>query len=281
MEIQMKKIYTTLLATVISSSLWAASAAHAAQTAPVDFKEGGKTYKGTLVYPDHAKGALPLVLVVHEWWGKTEYPEMRARKLADELGYAALAVDLYGEGKTGMTPPQATELSGPFYKDPMIGVKLLQQFAAAAPEAAKKAGFSIDSRKIAAIGYCFGGSQVLNLARAGGLSGKEKLLGVVSFHGALESSLKAKSPITPQILVLTGAADPMVDAKKVEEFKEEMKKDKAHFDIVSYPGAKHAFTNPKATELGNKYKMPIAYNAEADADSWQKMKAFLSKLFSK
>ncbi|MFL5815091.1 MAG: dienelactone hydrolase family protein [Bdellovibrionia bacterium] len=276
----MNKIYATLLATVISSSLWA-SAALAAQTTPVDLKEGGKSYKGTLVYPDHAKGSLPLVLVVHEWWGKTEYPEMRARKIADELGYAALAVDLFGEGKTGTTPPEATELAGPFYKDPMIGVKLLQQFAAAAPTAAKKAGFSIDSAKIAAIGYCFGGSQVLNLARAGGLTGKEKLLGVVSFHGALESSLKAKSPIKPQILVLTGAADPMVDAKKVEEFKEEMKKDKAQFDVISYPGAKHAFTNQKATELGNKYKMPIAYNAEADADSWQKMKTFLSKIFSK
>jgi dienelactone hydrolase len=280
METQMNKIYTAVLATLISSGLWS-TAANAAQTTPVDLKEGAKTYKGTLVYPDNAKGSLPLVLVVHEWWGKTEYPEMRARKIADELGYAALAVDLYGEGKTGMTPPEATELSGAFYKDPMMGVKLLQQFAAAAPEAAKKAGFSIDSGKIAAIGYCFGGSQALNLARAGGLTGKEKLLGVVSFHGALESSIKAKSPIKPQILVLTGAADPMVDATKVEAFKEEMKKDKAHFDVISYPGAKHAFTNPKATELGTKYKMPIAYNAEADADSWQKMKAFLSKLFSK
>jgi dienelactone hydrolase len=280
MEIQMKKIYASVLATLISSALLSGTA-HSAQSTPVEMKEGGKTYKGTLFYPDQAKGKLPLVLVVHEWWGKTEYPEMRAKKIADELGYAALAVDLYGEGKTVTTPPEATEISGTFYKDPAKGVKLLQDFAAAAPESAKKAGFSIDNDKIAAIGYCFGGTQVLNLARAGGFKGKEKLLGVVSFHGGLESSLKAKGAIKPQILVLTGAADPMVPAKQVDAFKDEMKKDKAQFEVVSYPGAKHAFTNPKATELGTKFNIPIAYNAEADLDSWQKMQAFLTKIFGK
>jgi dienelactone hydrolase len=276
----MKKNLLTLLATLILSSLSTVSA-HAAQSTPVDIKEGDKTYKGTLFYPDKAVGALPLVIVVHEWWGKTEYPDMRARKIADELGYAALSVDLYGEGKTVSTPPEATQASGAFYKNPEMGVKLLQAFAAAVPTAAKTAGVTIDPSKVGAIGYCFGGTQVLNLARAGGLSGKDKLVGVVSFHGGLESSLKDKTPIKTKILVLTGAADKMVDAKQVDAFKAEMKKDKADFDVVSYPGAMHAFTNPKATELGTKYNIPIAYNAEADADSWKKMTAFFKKLFGK
>jgi len=276
----MKKLYSAVLATLILSSAWATSAL-AAKSTPVDVKEGGTTYKGTLFYPDNAKGTLPLVIVTHEWWGKTDYPDMRAAKVADELGYAALSVDLYGEGKTLSTPPEATKVSGAFYKDPAMGVKRLQEFAQAAPAAAKKAGVAIDPSKFAAIGYCFGGTQVLNLARAGGLSGKEKLLGVVSFHGGLESSLKAKAPIKTKILVLTGAADPMVDAKQVDAFKAEMKKDKADLKVVSYPGAKHAFTNPKATELGTQFNIPIAYNAEADMDSWQKMKGFLRGLFGK
>jgi dienelactone hydrolase len=276
----MKKTYLTILAILILSSLSTVSA-HAAQSTPVDVKEGTKTYKGTLFYPDKATGSLPLVIVVHEWWGKTEYPDLRARKVADELGYAALSVDLYGEGKTATTPPEATQMSGAFYKDPEMGVKRLQEFAATAPAAAKTAGFSIDSSKVGAIGYCFGGTQVLNLARAGGLTGNEKLLGVASFHGGLESSLKAKTPIKTKILVMTGAADSMVDAKQVEAFKAEMNKDKADFKVISYPDAKHAFTNPKATELGTKYNIPIAYNAHADTDSWQKMKGFFKTLFGK
>jgi dienelactone hydrolase len=280
MEAPMKNFFGTALATLTLTALWTQGAL-AAQSTPVTVKEGAKSFQGTLFYPDQVKGKLPLVIVVHEWWGKTEYPEMRAQKLADELGYAALAVDLYGEGKSVSTPPEAQALAGPFYKEPTVGVKRLREFAEAVPAAAKKAKISIDSSKIAAIGYCFGGTQVLNLARAGGLSGKEKLLGVVSFHGGLESSIKSSTPIHPKILVLTGAADPMVDEKQVDAFKEEMKKDKADFNVISYPGAKHAFTNPKATELGTKYNIPIAYNAEADQDSWVKMKNFLKGLFTK
>jgi dienelactone hydrolase len=280
MEIQMKKNNAAVLTALMALSVWTGSAM-AAQSLPVSIKEGDKSFQGTLFYPDNAKGKLPLVMVVHEWWGKTEYPEMRARKIADELGYAALAVDLYGDGKTVGTPPEAQALATPFYKDPEIGVKRLKDFAAEAPAVAKQGHVLLDTSKIAAIGYCFGGTQVINLAIADNLPNKEKLLGIVSFHGGLDGLMKPTGKVKPKLLVLTGAADQMVPESKVDAFKDEMKKAKADFNVVAYPGAMHAFTNPKATELGKKYNIPIAYNEAADTDSWQKMKTFLKGLFGK
>lgn len=259
--------------------LFTAGSALGASTVPVNVKDGDKTYLGTLFIPDKAKGALPLVVVIPEWWGKTDYPDMRARKIADELGYAALAVDLYGEGKIATTPTEAQALAGPFYQNPEMGVKRLQLFMAAVPEAAKTANASIDPNKIITIGYCFGGSMALNLARSGEMPGNDKLLGVVSFHGGLASSLKAPGPITAKLLVLHGGADKLVKPEDVTAFKKEMKDDKADMVFIAYPGALHAFTNPKATEYGKKFNMPIAYNAKADKDSWSKMKEFMKKLF--
>ena len=221
-----------------------------------------------------------MVVVVHEWWGKNNYPEMRAKKIADELGYAALAVDLYGDGKTVVTPPEAQGLATPFYKEPSIGVKRLKAFIAATPDAAKKASATVDLSKLAAIGYCFGGTQVLNLARADDFPSDEKLLGVVSFHGGLASSLKPHEPMTVKILVLHGADDQFVKPDEVKAFKEEMKKANADMQFIAYPGATHAFSNPESTKNGKKYNIPIAYNAKADTDSWKQMKAFLKTLFS-
>jgi dienelactone hydrolase len=263
----------------LSMLFFAVSAAFGASTVPVNVKDGDKTYLGTLYIPTKAKGPLPMVVVVHEWWGKTDYPDMRAKRIADELGYAALAVDLYGEGKIATTPPEAQSLSSPFYKDPLIGVNLLQKFIAAAPDAAKTANASIDPSKIAAIGYCFGGTQALNLARSEQMPNGDKLLGVVSFHGGLASSLKAPAPITTKLLVLQGGADQFVKPDEVAAFKKEMSDDKADMTFKSYPGASHAFSNPKATENGKKYNIPIAYNAKADKDSWSMMKTFFKNLF--
>jgi dienelactone hydrolase len=254
------------------------SGAWASVSIPVQAKVEGQALKGTLYLPDHAKGALPLVAVVHEWWGKTDYPEMRARKIADELGYAALAADVYGDGRTADNPKDAMALAGPFYQDPSLGVKRLQALIAAAPDAAKDKAM-IDPGRIAAIGYCFGGTQALNLARSGGLPAGEKLRGVVSFHGGLASSLKATAPVETKLLVLHGAADKMVSEKEVTAFKDEMKAAKADMRFHAYPGALHAFTNPGSTENGKKFGIPIAYDAKADQDSWSRMKRFLKEIF--
>ena len=253
--------------------------AMAAQSRPVDVKEGAVTYRGELILPDNAKKDLPLVVVVQEWWGKTDYPLMRGKKIADEFGYAALVVDLYGEGKTTDDPKIAGDLAGPFYKDSTIGVKRLEAFIAAAPAVAKAGGVNLDMNKIAAIGYCFGGTQVLNLARANDLPKGEDLRGVISYHGGLGSTIQAKEPNEIKFLVFHGADDKMVTAKDVTAFKKEMKDAKVDLTFHAYPGAVHAFTNPKATEIGQKYGIPIAYNKKADEDSWKKTKKFLKDLF--
>lgn len=251
----------------------------AASEVNVNLKEGETTYKGTLYLPEKPAGKLPLVVVVHEWWGKTEHPESQAERLADELGYAALAVDLFGDGKTADNPKDAQGLATPFYQNPTQAVKRLQAFVTLALDEAKEGKATLDPLKVAAIGYCFGGSQVLNLARAGGLEQQGKLLGVVSFHGGLASGLKAKKPMKTKVLVLHGAADKMVSDKEVAAFKSEMKKANAKLEFHAYPGALHAFTNPKATETGKKFGIPVAYDEKADADSWLKMKGFLKGLF--
>jgi dienelactone hydrolase len=198
--------------------------------------------------------------------------------IADELGFAALAVDMYGEGKTVSTAAEAQALATPFYKNPMLGVDRLRKFAGAAESSAKQSGFEINTSKIASIGFCFGGSQSLNLARAGGLGDAGKLLGVVSFHGGLASALKAEKPITAKLLVLHGAADQFVKPEEVAAFKTEMKADQADLTFKAYPGASHAFSNPEATEMGKKNHIPVAYQEKAAKDSWAKMKTFLTKV---
>jgi dienelactone hydrolase len=238
---------------------------------PVTFREDGKTFRGDLYLPAGAKRPLPLVVVVHEWWGKTQHPAAQAKRIADELGYAALAVDLIGDGKTVGTPPEAQALVMPFYKDPSLGVERIKRFIAAAPKE------SVDVSRLVCIGYCFGGTQSLNLARAGSMPDGAKLLGVVSFHGGLSSSLKPHAPIRAKILVLHGAADKFVTEQDVSAFQEEMNQAQADLTFIAYPGAVHAFTNPDATRIGEEFNIPIAYDAEADKDSWLKLKQFLEK----
>jgi len=258
--------------------------AEAAKIQPITVKNSdGKEYKGELMLPEkaNAKTALPLVLVAPEWWGIQGYPEMRARKIADELGDAALVLDFYGNAKTVKTPAEAQALATPYYQDPESGVKLIRQFVDAAQALAQEKKVNLDLQKIVAVGYCFGGGQVLNLARAGGLNGNQKLIGVVTFHGSLVSSMKAKGTITPKLLVLHGATDQTMTPKEVAAFKEEMKAAHADLEFHAYPGAAHAFTNPKATEIGKKYKIPVAYNRAADLDSWKRFQSFLKNVLGR
>lgn len=248
---------------------------HSAQAAvkgeEVQYKAGDTVLKGYLAYDDAVKGKRPGVLVVHEWWGHNEYARMRARMLA-ELGYTALAVDMYGDGKQATHPDDAGKFSGEVKKNmPMAKAR----FDAARNLLKKHA--TVDGKRIAAIGYCFGGGIVLEMARAG-----EPLKGVVSFHGSLNTDHPAKAgKMKVRMLVLTGEADPFVPAEQVEAFKKEMNAAKASYKVIAYPGAKHAFTNKEADQYGQKFNLPLAYNAEADQKSWAEMQAFLKEIFAK
>ena len=237
----------------------------------VDYSAQGVVMKGYLAYDESITGKRPGVLVVHEWWGLNDYARKRARMLA-ELGYTALAVDMYGDGKQAMHPDDAKAFSSELMKNFDVGKA---RFVAAMEFLKQQA--SVDPSRIAAIGYCMGGGVVLHMARQG-----VELKGVASFHGSLTAVKPAQSGvIKAKILVLNGGADKFITPEQIEAFKQEMKVAGADFQFISYPGALHSFTNPEATELGKKFDMPVAYNAKADKESWDEMKNFLSTIFKK
>jgi dienelactone hydrolase len=221
--------------------------------------------RGYLAWDGGREGPRPGVLVVHEWWGNNDYTRKRADMLA-ELGYVALAVDMYGEGKVVDTPKEAGALSGEAGKNMDVSEK---RFAAARALLARQP--DVDAGRIAAIGYCFGGRIVLEMARRG-----SDLVGVVSFHGSLGTSAPAKpGAIKGKLLVLNGAADPFVKPDQIDAFKKEMQAAGVTYTFIDYPGAVHAFTSPAATENGKKFNLPLAYDADADQKSWAEMQRFL------
>jgi len=234
----------------------------------VTYTARGVTMNGYVVYDATKEGKRPGVLVVHEWWGLNDYPKMRARKLA-ELGYIAMAVDMYGNGKTADNPDDAGKMAGPFYQDPQMAKA---RFDAALNKF--KSYSQVDTNNLAAIGYCFGGGIVLNMARLG-----ENLNGVVSFHGSLVGTQADKNLLKAKILVCHGAADQFVKPEEVARFKKQMDSIGANYTFKQYPNASHAFTNPNATPVGQKFKIPIAYNGAADSASWSDMKDFFAKIF--
>ncbi len=236
----------------------------------VKYTAGGVTMEGYLAYDEGIKGARPGVLVVHEWWGLNDYARMRARMLA-ELGYAALAVDMYGGDKVAAHPEDAQKFSS----------QLMQNFDVAKARFMADMDYlkqqpQVDTTRIAAIGYCFGGGIVLNMARQGAA-----LRGVASFHGNL-AAVKPAEPgaIKAKLLILNGGADKFTTPEQVEAFRKEMSAAGADFRFISYPGVMHSFTNPEADELGKKFNMPIAYNADADKRSWQELERFLKEVFT-
>lgn len=235
----------------------------------VTYEAGGKTMRGFMAYQE-GTAKRPAVIVVHEWWGLTEYPKMRARELA-KLGYVAFAVDMFGGGDTATTTQQAQKMAGAFYTDPQLGKSRLD-----AGINFIKGNDRVDTSKLAAIGYCFGGSMVINGAKLG-----SDLDGVVSFHGGLQGPKPLKKEmVKAKFLVLNGEADSMVPADQVANFKKEMTGAGLAYEFHSFPNAKHAFTNPASTANGEKFKIDIAYNKEADMQSWQMMKDFLSRIFA-
>jgi len=235
----------------------------------VEYSAQGVTMKGYLAYDQNIKGKRPGVLVVHEWWGLNDYARKRARMLA-ELGYTALAADMYGEGKVAAHPDDA----GKFSSELMKKFDVAKARFMAAMDFLKQEP-TVDPNRIAAIGYCLGGGVVLNMARQG-----VDLKGVASFHGGLTAVKPAQAgSIKAKILVLNGGADKFTTSEQIEAFRQEMKAAGADFKFISYPGALHSFTNPEADGLGKKFNMPIAYNAQADKESWNELKEFMSNIF--
>lgn len=238
------------------------------KTAEVIYTSNGKQSNGFIAYDENRKGKLPIVVVIPEWWGLTDYLKSRAKQLA-ELGYFAIDADLFGDGKTAADPTEAMALTKPYYSNPELARPVIEAAIA------KAATFSqADTSRVAAIGYCFGGFIVLNAAKLGA-----PLKGFVSFHGGLGGVQPKKGLIQGDILVCQGGADPFVPEADQKAFKKSMDSVGAHYTFISYPGALHAFTNPGATALGEKFKLPIAYNAAADTASWKDMqRLFLTAL---
>ena len=231
----------------------------------VSYKAGETVMKGFLAFDDAVKGKRAGVLVVPEWWGANDYARKRARILASE-GYVALVVDMYGNGQVATNPKDAGALAGNINKNPPLALSRFQ--------AAKKfldAQPNVKKGEIAALGYCFGGGVVLNMARAG-----LPLKSVVSFHGVLATDVAVKpGDIKAKIRVFHGEADPVVPPAQVEAFKTEMDNAKADYMFVAYPGVKHTFTNREADSYAVQFNLPLKYDNEADTDSWTRTLEFL------
>ena len=237
------------------------------RTEDVTYSAGGTTLKGYLAWDADASGPRPGVLVVHEWWGLNDYIRGRARQLAEE-GYTALAVDMYGDGRTADAPDGAGALMNAVLEDMDAGMARL-----AAARDVLAAHAATDGTRIAAMGYCFGGAVVLHAAKTG-----MDLKAVASFHGALGSMhTPAPGEVKAKVLVCHGAADALVPEADVENFKKEMDSAGADYDFVAYEGALHGFSNPEATANGEKYGLPLRYDADVDQRSWEAMKAYFAR----
>ena len=231
----------------------------------VSYKAGETVMKGFLAFDDAAKGKRAGVLVVPEWWGANDYARKRARMLASE-GYVALVVDMYGNGQVATNPKDAGALAGNINKNPPLALSRFQ-----AAEKFLDAQPNVKKGEIAALGYCFGGGVVLNMARAG-----LPLKSVVSFHGVLATDVAVKpGDIKAKIRVFHGEADPVVPPAQVEAFKTEMNNAKADYMFVAYPGVKHTFTNREADSYAAQFNLPLKYDNEADTDSWTRTLEFL------
>ncbi len=243
----MRKVFIVLAVVFLASNLSDLAAAKPTiEGKTVTYSADGVAMKGYLAYDKSITGKRPGVLVVHEWWGLNDYARKRARMLA-AMGYTALAVDMYGGGKQAMHPDDA----GKFSSELMKNFDTAKARFMAALDFLKKQK-TVDPERIAAIGYCFGGGIVLNMARQG-----VDLKGVASFHGGLAAVTPAKpGMIKARILVLHGADDKFTTPEQVEAFKQEMKTAGADYQFISYPGAMHSFTNPEADRVREEIQDP-------------------------
>jgi dienelactone hydrolase len=257
----MKSSIAALL--VLGSALTAGAQIH---TESVEYRQGDAVLEGYLAYDTAIKGKRPGVLIVHQWKGLTDYEKKRAQMLA-ELGYVAFAVDVYGKGVRPSTAQEAGAQAGK-YK----GNRDLLRSRLQAGLAVLQKQELVDPKRIAAIGYCFGGTAVIELARSGA-----DIAGVVSFHGGLDSPHPEDGKnIRCKVLACHGADDPHVSAKDLAAFEDEMRQAKVDWELIKYGGAVHSFTDWNA---GNDPTRGAAYNERADHRSWEAMKLFFAEIF--
>lgn len=232
------------------------------------YSNDSTSMKGYIAFDENATDKRPGILVVHEWWGHNDYSRKRADMLA-ELGYTAMALDMYGDGKQAEHPDDAGKFSGMVMSN-MPAAK--SRFMAAMKEL--KSHPSVDADKIAAIGYCFGGSVVLTMANAG-----MDLDAVAAFHSGVALPIMPNVDLKAKVLVCNGADDPFVSPESVVAFKTKMDSLSADYKYIAYKGAKHSFTSKEADENGAKFGLPLAYDAKADAASWQELQTLLNEAF--
>lgn len=263
-----RHVVITTLFCLIGLSLGGAAAEAKVQTKVIKYSDGETELQGFLAWDDAVSGKRPGVLVVHEWWGLADHARDRAKMLA-ELGYVAFALDMYGEGKSTDHAEDAMAWSTQVRQnldgwvrraDKGLEVLLSQE--------------SVDADRVAAIGFCFGGATVMQMAYSGA-----DLQGVVSFHGSLPAATgdQAKA-VKAKVLICHGADDPFVPKENVEKFQQSLTAGNVDWEFVSYSGTVHSFTNPQA----DKYNLEgAAYNKSADERSWQHMKLFFEEIFAK
>jgi len=234
----------------------------------VRYASDSTNLKGYIAYDVNAKEKRPGVLIVHEWWGHNEYVRQRADMLA-ELGYTAMAVDMYGDGKLAEHPDDA----GKFAMSVMSNLPEAEARFNAALNLLRS-HTTVDGEKIAAIGYCFGGSVVLTMANTGA-----DLDAVASFHSGVQLPVMPNENLKAKVLVCNGADDPFIPAESVEAFKSALDSINADYEYIAYPGVTHSFTSKAADEYGEKFDMPLAYDADADAKSWASLLELLGEVF--
>lgn len=245
----------------------ATSAQAEIQTKAVDYEDEGTRLTGHFYWDDANAGKRPGILVIHEWWGLNDYAKKRAAMLAEQ-GYVAFAADMYGTGRVTDQPEQAKEWMQEVTVDPELWRQRAQQGLDQL-----RASDLVETDKVAAIGYCFGGGTVLQMAYGGA-----DLDGVVSFHGSLPAAPEeVKGKIAPEILVLHGQADSFIAPEVVTNFQNKLEEAGANWEMDIYGGARHGFTNPDVASFGIEN---LAYDAQADARSWTRMQAFFDEIFA-
>ncbi|WP_288131132.1 dienelactone hydrolase family protein [Microbulbifer sp.] len=238
-------------------------------TENIEYTVDGESFTGYLAYDETVEGKRPAILLVHEWWGLNDFTREEAERLAAE-GYIAFALDMFGTGVGADNPTDAAALMNKTLETEGAARKRFQ----AALDLINNHE-TVETGEIAAQGYCFGGVVALTMARLG-----LPLKGVVSFHGDLGTDVKIKpGDVKAQIQVYTGGDDDMIPAEQVANFVQEMQTAGVRFDVISYPSAKHGFTNPAATGRGEKFGIPLAYNEEAANDAYEGAVAFYNKIF--